>query len=119
MNVTMLRTRIFGTALALAGTIGLALPAHAGAPAGATHTAVVVRYGDLNLAAPDGAKTLYARLEAAADKACGGEPGAQQLSQQAAYRACYDRAMQKAVDKIGRAQVQAVHSARVAGSRVG
>jgi len=119
MKVTTLQTCIFGTVLALAGTVGFALSAQAGAPAGATHTAVVVQYADLDLASHEGAKALYARIAAAADKACGGEPGAQEFSRQSSYRACYDRAVNKAVQKVGRPQVQAVHAARAAGSRVG
>jgi UrcA family protein len=119
MHATTLHTRILGIVLALAGTTGLALSAHAGAPAGAAHTAVVVRYADLNLTSPEGAKALYARLDAAAEKACGGEPGAQDFSRQATYRACYERAMNKAVEKVGRTQVQALHAARATGSRVG
>lgn len=119
MNATTLRKRTFGTVLALAATTGLAFSAHAGAPAGAVHTAVVVRYADLNLASPEGAKALYARLGAAAEKACGGEPGIREFGRQASYRACYERAMDKAVAKVGRTQVQALHVARATGAKVG
>lgn len=119
MKTNTLQSRILGTLIAIVGTAGLALPAHAGTPAGTTHSAVVVQYADLNLASPAGAKALYARLGAAADKACGGAPTAQALGRQAAYRACYDRAMNKAVAKVGQPQVRAVHAARVTNSKVG
>lgn len=119
MNANTLQSRILGTAIALAGTVGLALPVNAGTPAGKTHEAIVVQYADLNLASPAGAKALYARLGAAADKACGGAPTAQALGRQVTYRACYDRAMEKAVAKVGQPLVRAVHAARVTSYRVG
>jgi UrcA family protein len=76
----------------------------------ANHQAVVVRYADLNLATAAGAQALYARISAAASRACGGQPGVHELHLQQQYRACYDTAMEKAVQKIDSARLQALYA---------
>jgi UrcA family protein len=74
------------------------------------HTAVVVRYADLNLGTAAGTQALYARISAAASRACGGQPDLRDLHQQQQYRACYDTAMEKAVHKIDSTRLQALYA---------
>ena len=96
----------------VAGVAGLCLStaAQAGEPAaGTTRTKVVVQYVDLNLASPAGARTLYARLRSAAERACGGDPSGRTLQQQMDYQSCYDSALDKAVRKVDSAGLQALH----------
>lgn len=122
MNVHNARARILGSIAACAGTLGLALAAHAGdvnTATAAKHDDVVVRFADLNLNSDDGAKALYARLSAAAGRACGGEPATRDFKARREYRACYDRALEKAVHKVGHAGVQALHAVRTEASAVG
>jgi UrcA family protein len=112
--------QVVGTLIAMAATFGLAPTAQAGDLAKATkHPDVIVNYGDLNIDSTQGAKVLYARLGTAAAKACGSEFGTRELARQLQYQACYDHAMDRAVEKIGKPQVQALHAARRNESRVG
>lgn len=122
MNAHNTKTRILGTMIAIAGTFGLALAAHAGDARTADapkHADVVVRYSDLNLNSNDGARVLYARLSAAADEACGREPSARELKARMQYKACYDRTLEKAVGKVGNPGVQALHAVHRDGAKVG
>jgi UrcA family protein len=112
-----------GKALALgAATLLFALSAQAGPQRVDTpmnHPSVVVRYADLNLATAAGTQALYARLSSAASRACGGQPGIHELRQQQDYRACYGRAMAKAVKKIDSQRLQALHAERTSTRSVG
>ena len=103
-----------GKALALgAATLLCALTAQAGAQRVDTpmnYPSVVVRYADLNLATGEGTRVLYARLSSAASRACGGQPGMRELRRQQNYRACYDKAMAKAVKKIDNQRLQALYA---------
>jgi UrcA family protein len=71
---------------------------------------IVVRFADLNVDNPQGARKLYARIQTAADKVCGGPassfwyPG-----QQEAYRACYKSSIDTAVAKVNRPMLTALH----------
>ena len=115
MNTQTKNAPILGTMLMLAGTFGVTAGAHAGDAHGdalARHDDVVVRYADLNLATMEGTRTLYARLSAAAERACGNEPRKASLNQKIQYSACYESALNKAVTKIGHQQVRALHAAR-------
>lgn len=119
MNAQNTKSRILATAAAVVGTFGLAVAAHAGdahGPSGAKYDDVVVRYGDLNLATEEGARTLYARLSTAAERACGHEPKSRAPRERARYRACFDAAMTRAVDEVGSRQLHALHAARTESS---
>jgi len=119
MNAHSMQVRIVGTLIAMATTFGLAPTAHAGNLARATKNPdVIVNYGDLNINSAQGAKVLYARLGTAAAKVCGNEYWTKELARQFQYQACYDDAMDRAVEKIGKPQVQALHAARRSESRV-
>jgi UrcA family protein len=105
--------------IGFAGTLGVALSAQAGAPSTPTYESVVVRYADLNLETTDGARTLYARISAAAERACGSEPSHQELKMRSIYRACYEDAMNKAVMEVGSRQLHALHASGKRSRNVG
>jgi UrcA family protein len=75
-------------------------------PAIAADTAVVnvktevVRFDDLRLISTVGAAVLYARIETAADRACGGPSDNLQLAAQKRYRSCMNEAVSKAVSDV-------------------
>jgi UrcA family protein len=106
------RTWTSGKAL-FVGIAGIcfALSAQAGddAAPGTIRTQVVVTFDDLNLASPAGARTLYARLQSASQQACGNRPDGRDLQSHMDYQSCYDKALDKAVHKVDRAQLQALH----------
>jgi UrcA family protein len=113
MNKHTMKSRTFGAMVAFAGTLGLTLAAQAGEPAAATnekYADVVVEFGDLNLASDDGARVLYARLTAAAERACGSEPSVRELKQRMQYQACVDAKLERAVQKVGHKNVMTVHA---------
>ena len=86
---------------------------------GTSVTSVTVTYDDLNLASPAGAKTLYARLESAATRVCGGAPNLlQELQKQSNFRSCHDRALDNAVGKVDDARLHALHRPRVTEARM-
>lgn len=122
MNAHYSKTRILGTMIAIAGTFGLAVVAHAGDDRTADapkHADVVVRYSDLNLNSTEGSRVLYARLSAAAERACGNDPNTRELATRMEYKACYERTLEKAVGKVANPGVQALHAVRKEGSKVG
>ncbi len=108
------QTRMFATLIATLATAGIASTAQAGdaAKPSARYGDVVVQYSDLDLNSAAGNKVLYARLSAAAERACGNEPSARELKRQVQYRACYDKALNRAVDKIGSRELQALHTSK-------
>ena len=122
MNGTATRSKLPSARmllLAIAG--GLSLGAHAGE---AQHpnevtTSVRVSYADLDLSEAGGAQTLYARIKSAAREACGPEPAVLDLRDAAGYKACYEQAVAKAVNRVGSDQLNALHAARPGKSRTG
>jgi len=87
---------------------------------GTSVTSVTVAYDDLNLASPAGTRALYARLDSAAIRVCGGAPKLlQELQKQTNFRSCHDRALEKAVDKVGDPRLHALHRGRVSEARMG
>jgi UrcA family protein len=106
------RSSVSGKALVVSiAWLGLVLSAQAGdrvAP-GAVRTLVPVSYDDLNLANPTGARTLYARLKSAAERACGSRPSGRDSQEQLDYQSCYESALDKAVQKVNSGQLQALH----------
>lgn len=110
------KTRTFVTMLALAATAGFAATARAGDadPAAGHYADVVVSYSDLDLNSVAGNKALYARLAAAAERACGNAPATRDLERKAQYRSCVQSTLNRAVDKVGSHEVQALHRTRSA-----
>jgi UrcA family protein len=116
------RKTAFVSALLMGITaVGIAASARAGESAvqAVGVTRVVVRYGDLDLTSPEGARTLYARLGSAASKACGGEPGTRDLLSRMSYQDCRSTALDHAVNRIGSSQLQALHDESKEGTSVG
>lgn len=69
---------------------------------------VVVRYGDLDLAAADGASVLYQRLKHAARKVCKEPDGS--FGDPAVWLHCYHDALEHAVSDLGNARVIALYN---------
>ena len=114
MNRHSIKTRTFGLMLGFVGTLGVAFAAHAGDEMPSTafvHESAVVRYDDLSLDSAAGIKALYARLTHAAARVCGSEPHVAELRRRAQYRSCYNSALNKAIDKIGNDNLQALQKA--------
>ncbi len=104
--------------------LGLAASLSLGAQAGDTsphrvHTSVAVSYADLDLTDAAGARTLYARLKAAAQEACGSEPSLRDLRSTAEYKACYEGALNKAVHGVDSQRLHALHAAQTRKARMG
>ena len=101
---------------ARAGFAGLAiaatsLTAHAGGPVrpGPTANTIIVDYSDLDLTSQDGSQTLYARLQYAAERACGGAPTIHEMWARRSYEQCFERALNDAVLNIDDATLRALH----------
>jgi len=112
MHTNTQKTRMLVVMTALAATAGMTATAQAGdaARANPRYDSVVVQYSDLDLNGIAGNKVLYARLSAAAERACGREPDSRDLRRRMQYRTCYDNALNRAVDKIGSRELQALHA---------
>ncbi len=93
MHTYTQKTRMLVTMIACAATAGIASTAQAGdaGESSARYDSVVVKYSDLDLDSAAGTKALFARLSAAAERACGNAPNARDLQRQAQFRACYDQ----------------------------
>jgi UrcA family protein len=100
------------TMIALAATAGIASTAQAGdaRTSSARYDSVVVKYSDLDLDSAAGTRALFARLSAAAERACGNAPDARALQRKAQFRACYESALSRAVDKVGSRELQALRT---------
>jgi UrcA family protein len=68
-----------------------------------------VSYADLNLNTEAGAEALYRRLRRAADQVCMSS-GSLDAGMKAAWRACYDKAMNSAVASVNKPMVTALHN---------
>src|SRR5215213_7752090 len=105
----MMRRAAFGVALLCSGF------AAAGAlvsPNGRdVATRIVVDYGDLDLAEPEAAETLYRRIVSAARRACD-EPNRGDLQQLRRYQACHQIAVTQAVNKVNAQTLTARHRAK-------
>jgi UrcA family protein len=112
MKTNTQRARMLVSMIAFAATAGIATTAQAGDQdlASPHYDSVVVKYSDLDLNSVAGNKVLYARLSAAAERACGKDPHSRDLQRRMEYRACYDSALDRAVDKIGSRELQALHA---------
>ena len=122
MNTSPRKFAAIGLMMGVASALCVAVSAHAGSTADSAvrqHESVVVQYGDLNLNSGIGIKSLYSRLENAADKVCGRKPDVKELRMTMQYRACYQGALDRAVDKIGNRNLHGLHQAGTTSRRVG
>jgi UrcA family protein len=95
-------TRLYATAvlcLAAAATLPSAAPVRA--QTSDTVPSVTVRYGDLDIGSPAGARVLLTRIQAAADTACGRAPDIRRLDRWAYFEACRRSAVTRAVAQVG------------------
>jgi UrcA family protein len=65
-----------------------------------TVPSVSVKYGDLDIGSPAGARVLLERIETAANTACGAAPDIRQLHQWASFEACRGSAVARAVAAV-------------------
>lgn len=116
MHAITQKTRTLVTMIAFTATAGFAALAQAGdaAPATGHYEDVVVSYSDLDLNSAAGNKVLYARLALAAAKACGSASASRDLERKAQYRSCVQSTLNRAVDKVGSHEVQALHQTSAA-----
>ena len=110
MNVTT-SPRVVKHVLAGLAIACVSLAAQAGGPVqpGPTANTVVVSYSDLDLTDTGGIKTLYARLQYAAKRACGGAPSVREMWARQIYEQCFEQALDDAVLNIDNATLRAVH----------
>jgi len=71
---------------------------------------IVVDYSDLDLTNQSGLKVLYARLQYAAERACGSVPESRSLQAHATFDKCYDQALNNAVVDVNDATLTAMHN---------
>ena len=104
----------------LAGLVGAAMIAAAIGPGATTAFAaspddpisVKVSLADLNMASDAGARTALARIQNAANRACGGDVSDQSLGEQMQFRSCAKQAVQRAVTAINQPALTAVSEGR-------
>ena len=73
---------------------------------------VPVRFGDLDLQRTQGIETLYRRIEAAAERACG-ERESRNLQMRADWGRCYREALERAVEGVSNARLAERHRSGV------
>jgi UrcA family protein len=113
--------KIAALCAATLGAFGLHTAAYAQSPeadaaaeasAAEVSTAVHVRYGDLDLSQPSGARILYHRLQNAALEACGASDFSVAPYRDAVQRsACYRQGLAQAVEAVNLPAVEALAAA--------
>jgi UrcA family protein len=103
-----LRTAVALTVLGICTVIGAIGSAHA---AGADASALTVRYSDLNLSTQQGARALYGRIVAAANRVCAGG-NMLDLDAMATARVCREEAIAKAVHDVNSPMLASLHAKR-------
>jgi UrcA family protein len=82
-----------------------------GAIAGETRESIDVNYVAADLTRPEGAESLYHRIQHAARQVCH-EPSGRDLAEIHAYRQCFDRAVDAAVAKVDSSALTALHRSK-------
>jgi UrcA family protein len=100
----------YALAIAASSVVGAVSfgPAAQSAEQSAVVPSVTVRYADLNLNTAEGVEALYARLRAAARKACGPQPS-RALVERIDWRTCYTEALEIAVRNVQSEQLSVLH----------
>ena len=70
---------------------------------------VTVKYSDLDINRGSGAETLYQRLRSAARQVCGSYDG-RNLNAADAWKACYEQALDEAVNDVGNPRLSELHN---------
>ena len=101
----------------LSSVIALSATAFAAAaqPVDPEVISVKVSMADLDLGSKAGAAAGLSRIEAASEKACGGQPQTLQLRRQARYRACMKSTVSHAVASLGSPLVTAIYTGQEPG----
>ena len=107
MQRTTFLAPVVGALLALGTSFGSAL---ASEPVAAQSRSVTIEYRDLELGNGLAVDKLYARIAAAAERACG-DYDAHNLRARADWRACYDAAMADALDRVQLTALAEQHAA--------
>jgi UrcA family protein len=111
------------SAMTLAATLAGAAPSLA-EPQAHDSTAVdaplsvVVRFGDLNLSDPGGARAMLARIQHAATRSCGRDPDPRDLEQVARLERCRADAVDRALAALGSPAVTALAHDRAASAEM-
>lgn len=100
----------YGTALVLLLGVGTAV-SHAAAADSAIHQSMSVRYSDLSLDRPGDVKTLYRRIEAAADQVCGPREMTGSHLAAPSYLQCHHAAVKQAVQAVANPALSAYYLA--------
>jgi UrcA family protein len=100
---TVIATALFGTV----ASSFVALPAVAD---GSDPPQTTVKYADLNIASPEGAAVLYARIRRAAEKACSQVDGNVDIYGE--RQVCVNKAILEAVTKLNAPALSAVFASR-------
>lgn len=107
---------------ALAATAALCLSlvgtASAETPSTDTQRSLTIAYSDIDLSKSDGPQLLYKRMASAARTVCD-QPDPRELRRQIAYKACYQKALDEAVQQIGSPELTALHRTRGSRSAAG
>lgn len=75
--------------------------------------AVHVRYGDLNLANPEGTRVLYRRISAAARNVCGPNFAQWYPSVRSGWKDCYKATVDDAVKQVNAPALTALHGSAI------
>ena len=105
--------KITGLGIAAIVAMGLALPlaGMAAAPSHIDDAAVKVSYSDLNINNEAGAKVLYSRLQRASQEVCGvgSHNIVRSLTETKKARACYEKALTAAIEKLDSELLTVIH----------
>jgi UrcA family protein len=106
--------KITGLSIAAIVASGLALPlvGLAASPSHIDDDSVKVSYSDLNITNEAGAKLLYARLQRASQEVCGvgSHNIVRSLTETKKARACYEKALSAAVEKLDSELLTVIHN---------
>ena len=109
-----MNTRHLCAAAALCALLGSAFSSTAADAATADPWGVIVSYADLNLSRPADARVLYQRLRGAAARVCVEVP-TYELARSAAYRRCFQAALDRAVADVHSPALSAIHDSARSG----
>ena len=89
------------------GAMGMSVPALAQSNDGPG--SIAVRYDDLDVGHPAGAKVLLQRIEAASIRVCGGQPDPRDLEWRAEFDQCRGQAVNAAIKSVNSPLLAALH----------
>lgn len=108
---TLIKRSIVAFTLTAALT-SLSLPVQAGEPAASTEPNIKVKFRDLDLSKPEGAATLYQRIERSARLVCTDSSSPYDAGRVETFQRCYQGAIQDAVASIDQPLLTALHRAK-------